>query len=339
MVKIITKELLAKEAPFATVADQSFELNKHLRIVEQGRDRTVVEFIGTDDFGSQWYDRQRYEVDAGRESEPLLYQPLYLETTDPSFPRNVTVYRVGPGAVVFEEIYEGGEVKFVTVGESNYSVQMHHYAVGLEYNKDLVMFNEMWELPIIERQAGVAFNALKNHIHLNPFIAYSYGSANQTAASSVGSSLPEKYLRTLEDAITNSVNDTTNPRRGPYWLLTNTSNLFTWERALNRVPQQGFDLQSSAMNMIQGIIAYNGWTGTRGKKSVTYDGVASNKAYLIDVGNRMRNQRSYIKQDLQSTMGNPDVSRFILEQVIWDTYFTMYVDIPACAEEVTLPTS
>lgn len=336
--KIVTKELLSQEKPFA-VAEKGLKLEDHLRVVEQGAGRTVVEFIGTDNFASEWYERQKYEVDAGRESEPLLYAPLYLETVDPSFPRNVTVYKVGPGAVVFEEIYEGGEVKFVTVGESNYSVQMHHYAVGLEYNKDLVMFNELWELPIIERQAGVAFNALRNHIHLNPFIAYSYGAGNQTAASSVGSSLPEKYLRTLEDAITNSVDDTTNPRRGPYYLLTNTSNLFTWERALRGVAQQGFDLQSSAMNMVQGIIAYNGWSGSRGKKTVSYSGVGANKAYLIDVGNKMRNQRSYIKQDLQSAMGNPDVSRFVLEQVIWDTYFTMYVDVAACAEEITLPTS
>lgn len=336
--KIIAKELLAQEKPYA-VAEKGTVLEDHLQIVEQGMGRTVVEFIGTDDFRSAWYDRQRYEVDAGRESEPLLYNPLFLETTDPSFPRNVTVYRVGPGAVVFEEIYEGGEVKFVTVGESNYAVQMHHYAVGLEYNKDLVIFNELWELPIIERQAGVAFNALKNHIHLNPFISYSYGANNITAAASVGSSVPEKYLRTLEEAITASVNDTTNPRRGPYWLLTNTSNLFMWERALRPVPQQGFDLQSSAQNLVQGIIAYNGWTGNRGKKSVSYAGVGANTAYLIDVGNKSRNQRSYIKQDLQSVMGNPDVSRFILEQVVWDTYFTMYVDVAACAQQMTMPTS
>jgi len=336
--KIISKEQLIKSRDVAAVSGE-VDLRKELRIVENSPGRTVVEFVGTDDFRAEWYDRQRYEVDAGRDSEPLLYQPLYQETVDASLPRNVTVFRIGPGAVVFEEIYEGGEVKFVTVNQSNYSVQMHHYAVGLEYGKDLVMYNELWNLPIIERQAGIAFNALKNHIHLNPFISYSYGAANQTAANTGGDSIVENYLRTLEDAVTNATEDTTNPRRGPYWILCSTANLFTLERALTRVPQEGFTLQSSVMNMVQGIIAYNGWSGMRGHKATSYSGVSANKLYLIDASDKLRNLRSFVKQDLAPTMGNEDVSRFILEQVVWDTYFTMYADIPATTEEVTLPTT
>ena len=37
----------------------------------------VYEFIGTDSFGTQWADRQRYEIDAGRDEEPMVYTPIY----------------------------------------------------------------------------------------------------------------------------------------------------------------------------------------------------------------------------------------------------------------------
>jgi hypothetical protein len=316
-------------------------LTEHMRIVsnESVDGKTVMEFIGTGNFDKAWFERQRYEVDAGRDEEPILYTPIYSVTEDPSLPRNVPIFRLGPAGVIFDEITEGGEVKFATVGQSNISVPIKHYAFGLEYTKDLVIYNELWSLADIERQAGTAFNALLNHIHLAPIINGTYAAANQTAASSVGTTLAEKYLRTLEDAITASATDQTNPRRGPYVLLMSTSNFFTMERALSAVPQQGFTLQSSAISRVSSLIAYDGWTGVRGKKSVTYPGVTANKAYLIDTGFRARNFKSFVKQGLQRTNGNEDVSRFILEQSVWDTYFGVFADVTAAVEEITLPTS
>lgn len=337
--QIITKETLLQPSKPTLRFKDGFKLSDHVRSVPDGRGGIVSEFIGTDDFNVAFYNRQRYELDAGRDLEPILYDRLYSITQDPTLPRNVPVYRLGPAGVVFEEVTEGGEVKFATVGQSNFSVPIKHYAFGLEYSKDLVVYNELWSLAEVERQAGTAFNALLNHVHLYPILSYAYGAANQTAAASVGSTVAEKTLRTLEDAIVAGIDDTSNPRRGPYVILCSTANVFTLERALTVVPQQGVTLQSSAINLIQGIVAYNGWTGTRGNISTTYTGVTANKAYLVDIGRRERNFRSYVKQPLQSVTGNPDISRFILEQTVWDTYFGIYADVAAAVEEVALPTS
>ncbi len=338
MVNILTKEALASAQPTAK-SKPGFRLAEHLHFVEQSPGRTVVEFIGTGDFAAQWFERQRYEVSAGRDAEPLLYQPIYNEISDPSLPRNVSIYKLGPAGVIFDEVTEGGEVKFITVGQSNFTVPIRHYAVGLEYSKDLVVYNELWNLPIIERQAGASFNALKNHVHLSPFLTATYGASNQTTAASDGSTLAENYLRTVENAVTHAMTDTTNPRRGPYTLLVSSANLFTMERALLRVPQEGLAIQSSAVGRVQQIIAYDGWSGTRGKKTVSYSGVTAGKAYLINLGFKEQDHQSYEKQPLESQSGNGDLSRFILENAVLDSYFGVYANPTASTEEITLPTS
>lgn len=335
-IKVHSKALLAEDRPYVEFPDK-FDIRDHIREME-GRQH-VYEFIGNDDFGTEWVTRQRYEVDSGRDMEPILYLPLYNPIRDSNLPKTINIYSLGPAGVVLEDIEEGGEVKFATVTSSSKTVTMVHSGVGLEYNKDLFIYNELWGVPIVERQVGIAYNARMNHAHLYPFIAYSYAAANQTAASSTGSTLVEKYLRTIEDAITNSKADTTNPRRGPYVLLISSSQEFMVERALQRVPQVGVTLQSSAISAIRDVIVYDGWTGTRGKKATTYSGVSSGTAYLIDLAYRDRYLQSFIKQDLQAAMGNPDVSRFIREQVVWDTYFGVYSSPIAVAEEITWPTS
>lgn len=342
---VISKELAQKQRPNWAFKQDTL-LSNHVHAIQtvgpDGKPRTVHEFIGTDDFAAAFYERQRYEVDAGRDEEPTLYEPLYNIIEDRTLPRNVPINRIGPAGVVFQQINEGGEVQFVTVGQSNFSVPIYHHAVGLEYSDDLVEYNELWSIPEVERQMGVSYNAKRNHIHLNPFIAYAYGAANQTTGVGVdydpNITLPEAFLRTIELAITNAIADTTNPRRGPYALLVATGNLFTVERAINVVPQQGITRQSSAIGRIQTVIAYDGWTGEMGGVSTTYGGVTVGKSYLIDLGRKSRNLRSYVKHGLRRQMGNPDVSRFILEQTVWDWRLGMYADIAASTEEITWPT-
>lgn len=340
MVKVIAKDLLQKSKPKIEFNDD-FDIRKHVRKA-QVNGKSVHEFIGTDDFSSAWYERQRYEVEAGREEEPILYTPFFDTVVDPSLPRNVSIHKMGPMGVVFNEVKEGGEVQFATVGGSSYSIPILHYGVGLEYNKDLVIYNETWNVAQVERQAGIAYNALLNHTHLWPIINYSYGADNLTAAVSTGvGSLPEAYVRTLESALTSARTDTTNPRRGPYGLLVSTSNLFTLERALTGVPQQGYTLQSSAISSVSTIVAYDGWSGVRGFEETEYGGVPANTAFLIDMSaySKANFARSFFKQTLERTMGNPDVSRFILEQIIWDVYFGTYVAPAGFVEKITLPTS
>lgn len=299
----------------------------------------VAEFIGTGDFSAAWYTRQRYEVDAGRDLEPLLYPFIYNVVVDPSLPKVIEIHRLGPGGIVFEEVTEGGEVKFSHIGSSDETVRLVHHATGLEYTEDQFIYNQLWRITNFERQFGQAHNALENHIHLSPILDFNYAAANQTDGATltsflISASMPEKYLRTIEAAITHASAD---QRRGPYALLTSSADVFTVERALNRVPQQGFDMQSSAVGRVRQAIEYDGWTGTRGKKETEYDGVDAGKAYLVDLANRDMDFQSYFKHGLRRQQGNPDLSRFIMEQVVWDSRFGAFADPERAVEEITWP--
>lgn len=335
--KLYSRDLLAKDKP-KIAFPAGFRFADHVReIGKQADGNRIYEFVGTDTFGAEWTTRQRYEIDAGRDEEPLLYAPLYDIVSDASLPKNVDVQTMGPGGVIFEEVFEGGEVKFSGITSGEYTVPIRHWATGLEYSKDLVIFNSMWNVSIFERQMGIAHNALLNHLHLSPITTYAYAAANQTAAV-VGSTIAEGYMLTLEAGIAAAKADATNPRRGPYSLLISSSNMFAWERALARVPQTGMEMQTSAMDMVRNVVVYDGWTGTRGGKSVTYAGVTANKAYLISQQYRGQDMRSFEKQALQNEGMETDISRF-LTQSIWDSYYGVYCNPLRSVEELTLPTT
>ena len=343
MVKFIDKaEIVAemKEKP-AVKFKPGFDLRNHINVKQVDADNVVqvAEFIQAEDFGSEWYSRQRYEVFAGREREPLLYQELFSGVEDANLPKVIPVYELGPAGVIFQQVLPGGEVKFITLTESDHTVTINVFATGLQYDRDLFLYNQTWNLSLIERRVGTAYNALLNHIHLYPIIAYTYGASNQTAASTEGSSLVEKFLRTIELAITNAEEDGSNPRYGPYDLMIAPAQRWIVERALMGVPQQGFTLQSKARDMIRNVIVYGNTTVTRGKKSVTYTGVSSGTGYLCSIANKDADFQSWVKIPLDTSMGNPDVSRRIEMQTVWETHLASYVNPLRAVEEITWPTS
>lgn len=321
------------------VFPESYDLRQLVMIKKEG-EKTIGEFIGAGSISQDFFTRQRYEVDAGRDQEPLLFPALYSITRDASLPENIDINTLGPGGVVFTLIQEGGEVKFASINSSEHTVKLYQYAAGIEYSERIFRFNNLFRLPFIERQFGVASNAVQNHIHFDPILSYTYAATNQTAASAVGSTLEEKYHNTLDAAITASRTDATYPRRGPYVLLVASDNLSMARKATTRVAQQGFEKQSpEVFDSIQSVIAYDGWTGTRGKLATTYAGVTANKAYLISLAYREMDLQSFYQQDLRMQRGDGDLSRFIVEQVIWDLWLGVYANPRACVEEITLPTS
>lgn len=337
-IQVYSKDLLAKNKP-KVAFPKNFQLKDHVREVAENENGSLIyEFVGTDTFGSDWSERVSFEVNAGRDEEPVLYTPLYDVVNDAGLPKNIDVNQIGPGGVVFEEVFEGGEVKFSTIASGEYTVPIRHWATGLEYSNDLVVYNSLWNVPIVERQMGIAHNALLNHLHLNPILAYSYAASNQTAANTDGDSIAENYLLTIQNGIEAGIADTTNPRRGPYVLLISTANRFMMEKALQVVPQQGFSVQSSAQQMVRSVIAYDGWTGTRGAKATTYSGVTANKAYLISQQYRGQDFRSFVKTDLEQYGTQEDISRF-LTQTIWHSRYGVYANPLRAVEELTLPTT
>jgi hypothetical protein len=323
------------ELPYMQFAP-GFNMSEHLKEVHMGN-QTVLEFIGSDDFTSDWYQRIRYEVDAGRVRVPTLYEPIYDIITDASLPETQVIKNWGPGGFVFEEIFEGGEVKFGHVVSAQASVSQRQFGVGLEYTKKLMMFNQLWQIARIERAVGEGHNALLNHLHLSPILNFTYTAANQTPAVTSGVTTTEDWFLTLESAIVSAMTDTANPRNGPYVLLCHPAQMFMVQRALSRVPQEGFALDSSALQSISAVIGYTGWTGVRGKKTVTYPGVTLGKGYLINTAYKSEDFLSLVKQPLESAQGNADVSRFIMDQIVWDVWLGIYANVIRAVEEITWP--
>ena len=333
----ISRDRLAKFSP-KIVFPSDLRLQEKMKLLNSNVDgNQIYEFIGTDTFSAEWNTRRQYEIDAGRSEEPTLYEPIYRVVSDASLPRNVTTFKMGPGGVVFEEMFEGGEVKFATVTSSSQTVPIRHWAVGLEYSKDLVVFNELWNVPIIEREAGIAHNALLNHLHFNPLLTYGFAAANQTAFNATGATAQEDYMLTLEDAVTNSKADTANPRRGPYILLISSANAFMWEKALMQVPQEGMTLQTRTLYpQIRQVIQYDGWSGSHGSGAATsYAGVSADMAYLISMQYQATDFQSYEKQALRNEGSETDLSRF-MTQTVWDSYYGVYANPLRAIEEISL---
>jgi hypothetical protein len=320
---------------------ENFDLRNHVRPAASDDRRAGVlgEFVGTGNFAAEWFERQRYEVYAGRDEEPELWRALYAETQDSSLPKVISVNRIGPGGVVFEAISEGGEVRFVSVESSNFTVRLIDYAMGLEYSKDLVKYNQLWDVALVERQAGIAHNALQNHIHFSPILTASYSTAGakptETSASAVGSNLLEKYLSTVEDAVQAAKK---RDIRGPFVIITGTLNSLKLQKALQLTIQDGNPARSPVQSQISSVIEYDGWSGTRGAKTTTYSGVADNVGYLVGLSDRSNDFRSYQNQGLEATMGNPDVSRRIMAQTVWDLDRGVYCDTTA-VQKINFPTS
>lgn len=323
--------------PRASFAE-GFDISEHINLIREGA-HTVVEFNGQT-LPAMWTKRQRYEVEAGRDQEPLLYPAIYSITEDPTLPERFDINALGPAGVVFEEVHEGGTVRFASLQEGEKSVRLRQYASGIEYNERIFRFNQLFRLPVLERQFGIAANALLNHIHFAPILNHSYVSEQQTAASSNGTTLLEKYHNTLDEAIANSRADSTWPRRGPYALLVSGANLSMVRRALMETPQEGLSVQSpEVLGSLQSVIAYDGWTGSRGKSTTTYPGVTSGKAYLINLAHRDEDFQSYVQQPLRQQRRDGDLNRFIVEEVVYDMWFGLYAAPRAAVEEITWPTS
>lgn len=336
--KILERRMPDGPPPVREFAD-GVRLQDHINVQKNDK-QVVAEFIGNDNFSQDFITRQEYEVDAGRQMVPELYQEVYDVQRNSNFPKIVEIDVMGPGGFVFEEILPGGEVKFASMESSDKSVKMRHWGQGIEYDEDIFIYNQTWRLSPIERMVGKAHNALMNHLHFNPILTATLTGDNATAAVTSGSTLVENFLLTIEAAITDSKKDKTNPRPGPYVLLVASDDFFKTEKALMEVPQQGISRQSrSAIGKVRSVVEYDGWSGTRGKKAVTYPGVTAGEAFLVSQAWREFDFQSKIKQDLRRIEGDKNMNRFIIGVDIFDVRLGIFSDPKRSVQKITWPTS
>lgn len=272
----------------------------------------------------------RIDVNEGRENVPLLYQAIYQTLNNANFPRNVSTNLISQAAVVFLQRVEGGEVYFGTLApNAEGTVPITNYSTGLEYTREMIMYDETWTAEERNRSAGEAYNALLNHVHLGPILSFSYGSANQTPADSTGATQLEKDYNTFDAALQTAAV----AKRPGTVLLASSANRRRIERALAGWNDSVGNPQQP-LSEISTIIYYDGWTVTVGPKTYTYAGVTAGKCYLIQPKRRFR---ELVKRELEIVTGNPDVSRGIEDQVVWHTDRGVYADIANSVEEITLP--
>jgi hypothetical protein len=329
---------------------KSFDFRSHLR--ETGFGGHVAEFTGASagQFAAGFFTRLRTEVQNGREEVPLLFENIYNVTRSPEIQETETIYTFSDDnvGVVLKEIPTGGEVQWASIGGGEKTIYQRQYARGIEYTKRLMKFGKFFQMSAVERAFGRASNAIQNHIHLSPILSptTAYTTRNQTNGASLGepfkfkatAGIVEKFHRTLDAAMAHARADTTYHRPGPYALLVSNSDVSTVRKALENVAQQGFsEISAEVIDNIQTIIAYRGWTGSDGNESVTYSGVTTGKAYLIDLSQAMHDFQSLYSQEFQMTDVGPEHARFVVERVLWDMFFGVYAAPERAVEEITWP--
>jgi hypothetical protein len=283
--------------------------------VAEGR-TTIKEMIGTDDGASEFLEKVTYDAYSGREAVPLLYKSIYTTREDRNFPLVMTAEEFGPVQVVFLQKYEGGEVKFGTLAPGEEKVvRMVTYAAGIEYNEDIIEYNQTWRVSDIGVAFGEAYNKLLNHLHLSPIVSGTYattagGNAAQYEAQKDGTAQLVAFDTDIETTFLNALQ-----------ILPKGTKLLVNEFDLPRIEDAvaGAMLDDNNPNIVKrritmsDMIVYNGDEVEVGGKTYTYPGVTAGEAFLVVP---KKNFGEYIKHDLRIDSDDGDLSRLILTQVV-----------------------
>jgi hypothetical protein len=298
--------------------------------------KPIGEMITTPDGLYNVIQKTVIDLELGREAVPLLYGPIYRRLEDANFTELVDVRPFVGAQVVFLERLELEEVKFGTkkMGSKD-SVPIITYAAGFQVTEDMVEYDKTWEIEEANRALGEAYNALLNHIHLNPIIGYTYAAKNQTEADATGTTYLEKLRNTIKqgliDASQDKNTDTGAPRR-PSILLAASVHQWDIEQVLQRMVISGTEYPP--VSGISTLIFYDGWSVNVGDRAYTYSGVNSGKAYLIEP---QKYYRELVKHDLRVDAGNADVSRLIEQQIVARARRGVVASPSNSVQEITLP--
>jgi hypothetical protein len=277
----------------------------------------INEMIGTDDGSREFIEKITYDLYSGRENIPLLYKSIYTTIQDSALPKTLTAEEFGPIQVVFLEKYEGGEVKMGALGAGvEKVVNIVTWAAGVEYNEDMIEYNQTWRISEIGVAFGEAYNKLLNELHLSPIIDGSYtttggGLTAQKAAQKAGTA----QLIAFNTDIKTTLRDAISVLPAGTILLINSSDRFAIEDAIygslyadNATPS----VVRRKLNPVN-IVEYDGEEVEVGGKTYTYTGVTAGFCYLIVP---KVNFKEYIKHDLRVDSNDGDLSRLIVSQVI-----------------------
>jgi len=270
------------------------------------------------------------DVELGKEQVQLVYKPIYDTITDPNFPEVLDAKWALHGNCIFLEHIEGSEVKFGSISaEEGPTARIRTYTAGFEYTKKMIDFNETFNIEMLNKAMGEAYNALLNHIHLYPIIGYNYKAANKTAYQ--GAQDDPAWLG-MYKTIAQAVKDSRTAKRPGTVLLANSADAIDIEMAL----RGGHQINGSVYPPIPGINAivyYDGWEVTVGKKQYEYKGVTPGKAYLI---RPKRGFKELVKRDYTVEKGNKDISRLVEDQIVAYCYRGVFAAVEENVQEIAL---
>lgn len=263
------------------------------------------------------------DVELGREFQPLVYQPIYENITDPNFPRVIDAKWAVQGTVTFLEWVEGQEVRFGRIeAASGPTARIATWTAGFEYTKEIVDFNESFRVEMLHRNLGEAHNALLNHVHLSPIFQFSYAAGNRTNWIAPPAGQP-RWVG-LRDTIVRAMTDASNARRPGTILLAPPSIKDELEMAL----RGGHVIDGTSYPAVSGInqIIYYQADAEWG-----YPSLPANRIFLI---RPRRGFKELVKQDLRIEAQSGDLTRLVDEQIVAYTHRGLFAALPENVQEI-----
>lgn len=292
-------------------------------VMEFAPNAVISEMLGTDSGPSEFVEQVTYSSYQGRENVPLLYGSIYRTVSDSNLPKSLTEEQFGPLQAVFLQFFEGGEVKFGALGAgTSKTVTINTWTTGMEYNEDIVEFNETWKVTEIAVAFGEAYNKILNHLHLGPIVTGTFVTtaggiaaqkAKQEAVNGTGAAQLIAFATDIAATLQNAV--TVLPK-GTIMLI-NSADENRIDEAIASAMYADFS-PALVKRKFAAItkLAYDGDSAVVRKKTYTYPGVTLGDAYLLVP---KQNFVEYEKHGLRVDSNDGDLTRLVLSQVVGRT--------------------
>lgn len=298
--------------------------------------KSIKEMIATPNGALDLIQKVRVDVEFGQAEVPLLYKPVY-DTIPGPFPARAV--QLGENLlqanIVFLEKFEGGEVQFGTLSRGVPKfVTLQTYAAAFEYTEDMIEWDSTFEVEMLNRAMGRAYNYLLNHLHLSPIITFTYSTgvnSNTTPFDvTAGADTQHKTLNTFRSAYQTAVS--AKPQRTPSIILASESDRFQIEDAL-LAPVR--DAQGNPLPRVpvDTIIYYDGATITVGNKTYTYPGVTPGTAFFLMPKFKFK---EFIHHDLRVDATEDDLSRLIAAEIVGRARRGLYADLANSVQKLIL---
>ncbi len=301
------------------VVSEMHENKGVIPVMEFAEDVQIAEMLGTDSGSREFIEQVTYSAYSGRETVPLIYGSIYRTVSDANLPQTLTEKEFGPLQAVFLQFWEGGEVKFGAMSPgSEKTVSINTWTTGMEYNEDIVEFNQTWRVSEIATAFGEAYNKLLNHLHLGPIVTATYDATVESIAlkkvrQEAGTAVEIAFDTDIETTLSNALQ----VLPAGSLMLHNTFDVQRIEEAVAGAIHT--DGSSNVVKRTFGSmakIAYDGDSAVVRKKTYTYPGVDVGTVYLLVP---KRQLVEYEKHGLRVDSNDGDLTRLVLAQVVGRT--------------------